>query len=272
MNRATLNSPITLTGVGIHSGHPCQIQLSPAPIGSGIAFFTPGSDGSMGKVPAQAKYVVPQARATLIQKNGYRILTPEHLLAALFGLGVSDATITLTSPEVPILDGSALPFTDAILGVGVIASDTPWTSTAILKPLIRSENGASVLALPDSGLRFSMIVEYDNFIGTQSVTWDYDHASFIQDVAPARTYGFKSEIDQLIAAGLGKGGTLDNAVVIGDSDYLSTLRFPDELVRHKLLDLIGDLSLTGTFLQGHFIGIRSGHSLNRLMAEVISQL
>jgi UDP-3-O-[3-hydroxymyristoyl] N-acetylglucosamine deacetylase len=117
-----------------------------------------------------------------------------------------------------------------------------------------------------------MIIEYDNFIGTQSVTWDYCHASFIQDVAPARTYGFKSEIDQLIAAGLGKGGTLDNAVVLGDTHFLSPLRFPDELVRHKLLDLIGDLSLTGTFLQGHFIGIRSGHSLNRLMAAALSQL
>lgn len=272
MNRATLHSPITLTGVGIHSGCACQVQLSPAPIGSGIVFFTPGSDGSIGEVQAHANYVVPQTRATRIEKNGYQVLTPEHLLAALFGLGVSDAIITLTSPEVPILDGSALPFTDAISATGVLKSDTPWAATTILKPIHRTEQGATVLALPDAGLRFSMIIEYDNFIGTQSVTWEYNQPSFSQDVAPARTYGFKSEIDQLIAAGLGKGGTLDNAVVIGDSNYLSTLRFPDELVRHKLLDLIGDLSLTGSFLQGHSIGIRSGHSLNRLMAEALSQL
>ncbi|NBV82710.1 UDP-3-O-[3-hydroxymyristoyl] N-acetylglucosamine deacetylase [bacterium] len=272
MIRATIANPITISGIGIHSGANCEVTLTPSTIGTGICFRVPDTCGNISEIPATVAYSLAQSRASLLVKETAKILTPEHLLAALFGVGVSDAIITLSSPEVPILDGSATPFVNELLQAGIVQSGQPWFTATVPVPIICNENDASVLALPDPGLRFSMIIEYDNFIGTQSITWDYDTRSFVTDIAPARTYAFKAEIDQLLAAGLGKGGTLDNAVVIGDSEYLSKLRFDDELVRHKLLDLIGDLSLVGTHLQGHFVGIRSGHALNRQLALRLAAL
>lgn len=270
MKRSTLGQSIHLSGIGIHSGAACNITIYPAEFGAGITFITM-AHGKEIKVPALASYTKNQARATLLEHDGAMIMTPEHLLAALFGLGISDATLSISAPEIPILDGSATPFVDAIMSVGRHISDLDWAPITIEKPLSFSEGSATVIAVPDPELRFSMIIEYDNFIGTQAITWTYNTNTFSSEIAPARTYGFQAEIEALIAAGLAKGGRIDNAVVIGDTAYLTDLRFPDELVRHKLLDLIGDISLAGSFLKGHFIGIRSGHSLNRSLAIALQK-
>lgn len=270
MNRARLSRPAKFSGIGIHSGKTCNVTVAPPAFGSGIFFKLQGS-GKTVSILASAQNAVSQARATRLESNGVAILTPEHLLAALFGLGISDAEIIVDAPEIPIMDGSARPFAEGFQSVGIEQSTIPWETISVKSPLQISDGDKLVVALPDSGLKFSTIIEYDNFIGCQSVTWTYNPDTFATEIAPARTYGFKHEIDQLLAAGLGKGGSLDNALVIDTDRYISSLRFSDELARHKLLDLIGDLSLTGAHLQGHFVGIRSGHTLNGKMAAALSQ-
>jgi len=262
---ATLQHPFSLSGIGIHRGEMAHLTFHPAPIGTGIVFQVESA-----VIPAIVPFSKAQARATLLDYNGVQILTPEHVLSACFGCGLSDVIIHVDGPEIPILDGSALIFCDHIRATGLRYFETLRPTKQIQVPKIVCDGTATVVALPDSDLKFSMIIEYpDHFIGTQSITFNWSQNTYHTDIAPARTYGFKAEIDALLARGLGLGGSLDNALVIGDQEYLSPLRFPDELVRHKLLDLIGDLSLCGHFLQGHFVGIRSGHSLNRCMAEYL---
>ncbi|NDC83108.1 UDP-3-O-[3-hydroxymyristoyl] N-acetylglucosamine deacetylase [bacterium] len=269
--RGTLDQPITFSGVGIHSGQNCTLTISPAEVYTGIVFRRRMNSADYD-IPASVYFSRHQNRATRLESNDAKVMTPEHLLAALFGTGITDAIIGLDSDEVPILDGSSAQYCDSIIAAGHTPFDVVYSQTVVKTPQIVSRGDSSVLALPCDDLAFSMILTYDNFIGTQSVTWTFDTTSFTTEIAPARTYAFQSEIDQLLAAGLGKGGSLENAIVIGDTEFITPLRFPDELARHKLLDLIGDLSLVGTDLKGHFVGIRSGHSLNREMALKLARL
>ncbi len=265
--RKTLKSTGVLSGIGIHSGEFNTLTLTPAPSGTGIVFEYQGI-----KIPAIADHSLPPKRATILEYAGVRIMTPEHLLSACFGYGVTDIIIKVSQPEIPILDGSAKPFCDLFDAIGLVLLTEPLPRITVTTPITLSKGNASITALPGSSTRFSIMIEYDQFIGVQWASYDLASGNYATMIAPARTYGFKSEIDALLASGLAKGGAIDNAVIIGDTGYVNPLRFPDELARHKLLDLMGDLALTGAHLQGHFIGLRSGHALNRDLAIELRRL
>ncbi|NBV42494.1 UDP-3-O-[3-hydroxymyristoyl] N-acetylglucosamine deacetylase, partial [bacterium] len=265
--RRTLARPATFSGIGIHGGEICTGVAHPAEWGNGITFSVSGS----APIQASVAHAQPANRATILAADGVRVVTPEHLMAATAGLGITDIHFELSTPELPILDGSAAEFVRLFIEAGFRESDEPAPNIRILHPISVTQGDARLIALPSEMLRYTMVIEYpDHFIGTQIYDFEFSIDGFINQVAPARTYGFQAEVEALLKRGLGQGGSLDNAVVIGDSDYLNPLRFPDELARHKLLDMIGDLALTGSVLRGHFIGIKSGHDLNRRMADAVT--
>ena len=269
MNPQRLRHPVSLHGVGIHSGIEIQLTISPGTPETGIRFFRHGHDSP---IPCDATYAISAARATLLEKDGLRIRTPEHLLSALYGLGITCADIMMSDEEVPILDGSAKTFTDAFLKAGLDnlpAIDLPAITTPISVP---GPHGSTATVLPDTVRRFTYLLQFPNsFVGYQYYSFVWTPEGYITDVAPARTFGFRHEVEALKARGLALGGSLDNAVVIDETAYLNTLRFPDELVRHKVLDLIGDMALVGMPFTGHVIGVASGHALHATLAKEVQK-
>jgi UDP-3-O-acyl N-acetylglucosamine deacetylase len=196
--------------------------------------------------------------------------TVEHVLAALFGMGVDNATIAVQGDEVPILDGSALPFARAILEAGMVEQPAPRRMLELREPVWYEDDGKLLAVLPADEFSISFFVSFPEpvghqFLATPPITPDY----FLREIAPNRTFGFKHEIDALAAAGLARGGSLDNAVVIDTDGYLSELRFPDEVVRHKALDLIGDFALIGMYPRARVIAIKSGHALHVAAARAM---
>jgi UDP-3-O-[3-hydroxymyristoyl] N-acetylglucosamine deacetylase len=269
MMHKTLLDSVSLSGVGIHSGIKIQLTVSPGKPETGVRFFR-SIENTWHSVPCDAHYAISAARATLLEKEGIRIRTPEHVLSALVGLGITCADITLSDEEVPILDGSAKSFTDAFLSVGfetLSPIDLPTITTPIT---VQGLNGSTATVLPDTERRFTFLLHFDNpNIGYQYYSFVWTPDGYLNDIAPARTFGFYHEVQALQARGLALGGSLENAVVIGDDGYKNALRFPDELVRHKILDLIGDMALVGTPFTGHVIGVASGHALHAQLAQAI---
>ena len=268
MRGQRLKKELRLSGVGIHSGVEIQLHIAPGDPKTGIRFFRQGHENI--PIPCDARYALSAARATLLEKDGQRIRTPEHLLSALYGLGISCADITMSDEEVPILDGSAKVFADAFLEAG-LETLPPMAIPAITTPIsVQGPHGSSATVLPDTVRRFTYLLHFPNsFVGYQYYSFLWTPEGYITDIAPARTFGFRHEIEALKAQGLALGGSLDNAVVIGDDGYMNALRFPDELVRHKVLDLIGDMALVGTPFTGHVIGVASGHALHARLAQDI---
>lgn len=269
MRPKRLRNPVTLSGIGIHSGVEIHLKISPGNPETGIRFFRQGYDTS---IPCDAKYAISAARATLLENDGVRIRTPEHLLSALYGLGIICADIAMSDEEVPILDGSAKTFTDAFLQAG-LEDLPPMVIPAIQTPIsVQGPHGSTATVLPDTVRRFTYLLHFSNsFVGYQYYSFVWTPEGYVTDIAPARTFGFRHEVEALKARGLALGGSLDNAVVIDDKDYLNPLRFPDELVRHKVLDLIGDMALVGTPFTGHVIGVASGHALHATLAQAIQE-
>lgn len=257
-SRRTLADDIVLEGVGIHRGESVRMRVGPSPSGSGIVFRHSGED-----IPAVAGNADVTARNTTLAKNGVCIFTVEHILSALAGMGVDDALVELTAPEPPIMDGSSLPLADAIRKVGLRDNGGSVEPIRIRAPLHFYEEHGGVFALPFEGFRVSFFVFYTHaLIGAQWYDLEVTPHNYLNDVAPARTYGFEEELKALFDAGLAAGGSLENAVLIYADRFSSPLRFSDEMVRHKAMDLIGDLTLAGRPLRGHFIGFRSGHRIN----------
>ncbi len=265
--QATLRSQVSLSGFGVHSGKPVSIHFSPADPDTGIVFYRAGGD----REPIEVRALVSEIGGTdlctvLGDPEGVHIATVEHLMAALYALGIDNVAIEIDADEVPILDGSAAVFVDAFDQVGLEMQPVKRRYIRILKP-VRIENGASWAEFrPYGGTRFEVEIDFDSpAIGRQLLATDIDPQIFRRDIARARTFGFMKDVERLWAAGYALGSSLENSVVIGDDHRVINvegLRYRDEFVRHKTLDALGDLALAGACFIGCFRSYRGGHRLN----------
>ncbi len=263
--QTTLKERVRLSGVGVHSGAEVSVVLNPADPNSGISFLRASDSGDI-EIPARSSAVGATALCTVLgDPKGVHVATVEHLLAALAGLGVDNCLIEIDGAEVPVMDGSSRAFVEAIDQAGLVVQSAPKRVLRIDKPVRIEQGEAFAEFLPHDGCRFEISIDYDcEIIGRQAYTFDLSADGFRRDIAGARTYGYLSEVEALWAAGFARGSSLDNAVVIGDGIVVNPegLRYPDEFVRHKVLDTIGDLSLAGAPIQGLFRSYKGGHRLN----------
>jgi UDP-3-O-[3-hydroxymyristoyl] N-acetylglucosamine deacetylase len=263
--QTTLKSRVTLSGIGVHSGQPVTVHFHPADPDTGIVFQCAGADG--GEIRALVSEIGATDLCTVLGDPSARhVATVEHLMAALFGLGIDNVTIEMEGSEVPILDGSAAAFVDAFDQAGIEQQAVRRRYIRVLKP-VRIDNGASWAEFrPHSGTRFEIEIDFENpAIGRQAFKTEIDADTFRGDVARARTFGFMKDVERLWAAGYALGSSLENSVVIGDDSRIINmegLRYPNEFVRHKLLDAMGDLALAGARFIGCFRSYRGGHKLN----------
>ncbi len=258
----TIATVCQFSGTGIHTGAPVVVVCHPAPAGTGIVFNK--------RVFVTPKNLSHTSRATLLESDGIRVRTPEHFLSACFGLGISNLKVEVNAEEMPILDGSARPFVMGLQQAGIV-DQAPAKEFLVREPVVVRDGEQTLLALPDDHLQFTYVLNYPHsFVGQQILTFRFSGKNYCDEIAPARTFGFEKEVQELLSRGLAKGGSLDNAVIVGDRGYLTPLRFADELVRHKIVDMIGDLSVLGSALKGHFIGIQTGHSQNMMLVKKLS--
>ena len=268
--RSTLRHAVTVSGIGIHTGESATVTLHPAEtIGAGIVFRT-----GTATIPARYEYVVDTGRCTVLGRDGATVSTVEHLLSACAGLGITDMIIDVTGPELPIGDGSSQMWRDALASAGQEAS-SPFTPLSLTKPVIVTGKGGAFVALyPSDTLRLTVAISFEHpLVSTQIARFDTADDSYASDIAPARTFGFIEEVEALRAAGLAKGGSFDNAIVVYPDHYSVPLHFENELARHKLLDLMGDLLLfTGyTVPIADIIAVKPSHRLNCLAAQEIAR-
>ncbi len=271
IQRSTLGHPVTCEGVGLHSGVAVMVKLLPSSPGDGVMFVRVDLPESP-EIPAQVSIVQQTMLSTELVTSGGSVRTVEHLLAALWGQGITDVRIEINGGELPLLDGSALEWVKAIDSAGIQVLGDPTERPVLLEPIWIRENDMFVAALPSPELRFSYGIDFDlAAIGNQWHSWSPDVESFAQTIAPARTFGLEHQIDQLRAAGLIKGGSLENALVCGPNGWINPpLRFPNEPVRHKLLDLIGDLSLVGNLPIAHYLAYKASHRLHTQLATQLA--
>lgn len=263
----TLKNTIRCTGIGLHGGKKIYLSLRPAPVNTGIIFHRTDLNGAL--VPAKVQNVVDtRLCSTISNKEGDQVSTVEHLLAAFAGLGVDNAYVDLDGPEVPIMDGSAAPFVFLIQCSGVVHQRAYKRWIRIKKPIVVEQEDKSASFEPCDRFRISFLINFDHpLLSEQGLEFDINETTFIKEVSRARTFGFLKDIEKLRSSGLAQGGSLDNAIVMGDFRILNEggLRYEKEFVRHKIIDAIGDLYLLGHPVIGHFKGIRSGHALNNLL-------
>jgi UDP-3-O-[3-hydroxymyristoyl] N-acetylglucosamine deacetylase len=261
-------------GIGLHSGANVTVKILPTAVGTG-RYFVRTDLPDLPQIPAQISSVSQTTLSTELSANGASVRTVEHLLAALTALGVEDARIEVDGAELPLLDGSARVWVDGLVRSGVkpLTGDLP-TSGVIDTPVWVQQDDSFVAALPSPILRFTYGIDFDVApIGNQWHSWQPGQDDFATQIAPARTFGLAHQIDRLREAGLIKGGSLDNALVCNDREWLNPpLRFPTEPARHKLLDLIGDLSLLGKFPQAHFIAYKASHQLHVRLAQRLQEM
>jgi UDP-3-O-[3-hydroxymyristoyl] N-acetylglucosamine deacetylase len=265
----TLNSAITIRGTGLHSGRTVRVHIAPAAGDSGIVFRRSDIVNADCDVPARRNNVVDTRMCTVIANdNDVRIATIEHLMAALRACGIDNALISLDAGEVPVLDGSARGFYDAIIQAGRLVQNAPRRAIKIVRPVSVSAPGRNASLRPAVGAKYTASIDFNHpVIGQQSCSIDLVNGAFDIQIADARTFGFLSEVHALQAQGLALGGSLDNAIVLDDSTVLNEegLRFGDEFARHKVLDAIGDLYLAGGPIIGAYSGNCAGHSLNNAL-------
>lgn len=267
--QTTLASEITLTGTGVHTGAPVSITLMPAEAGTGIRFLLPGNDAAGIELPASFDAISNVTMCTVLSDgNGVAVATVEHLLAALRGLSVDNAIVEMDSGEVPIMDGSAEAFVDAIDESGIRELDAPRRFIKILKP-VHVQDGQAIGELsPYNGFRLDVAIDFESApIGQQRIDLELNPGSFRAELSRARTFGFMKDVEGLWAAGLALGASLENTIALGDDRIINPegLRFRDEFVRHKALDAVGDLALAGAPILGIYRSRRGGHRLNSLV-------
>jgi UDP-3-O-[3-hydroxymyristoyl] N-acetylglucosamine deacetylase len=260
IEKSTIQSEINLSGIGIHSGKKVDLLLRPSSSGRTIFRRTDLDNLELAVDPKR----IETKSSTYLVSKGCKIQTLEHLLAVLYMFGIDSLIIEINGEEIPIMDGSASPFAQAILDAGIMSLPERKESIKIIKPFSLEEKDASFSFSPNSDFKITYSIEYDHpAIQRQELTLSLNLENFIKEIAPARTFGFLKDVPALRAQGLAAGGSLDNAVVLDEKNVISgPLRYPDEFVRHKILDLIGDLSLMGSPLIGHFKAQRAGHSLH----------
>jgi len=264
----TLASVAGYSGVGLHSGKDVTMTLKPGNPNTGIVFVRTDLAGQP-EIHARAELVTSTLKATTLSENGAQVFTVEHLLGALFAMGIDNCRIEMDSPEPPVTDGSGLVFARLIQHAGRREQDEKRKIRVIDQTFSVYDGDKFITMQPYDGTRVSFIsVNPHPLLGTQYYDLILDEETFLKEIAPARTIGFMREVEQMRKMGLGLGGNLENALVYDDEKCLSIPRFPDELVRHKILDVIGDLSLIGPW-KGHIIAVKSGHSYNSQLAKQI---
>lgn len=268
----TLKNRIKCSGIGLHSGAKVTLVLNPAAPDTGVVFRRVDLPGRP-LVSARYDQVTDLRMCTTVAAGeGISIGTVEHLMAALAGLGVDNVLIDIDGPEVPVMDGSSAPFVFLIECADVIEQVAPRKYLKVLKPIAVSEGNATAVLTPADGFTIDFEIEFANkMIGRQSAEFQLEPGRFKADIARARTFGFVQEVEQLRAMGLARGGSLENAVVLGHDRILNDdgLRYDDEFVRHKILDALGDLYLAGAPLIGHYEGRRSGHAVNNKLLKAL---
>jgi len=271
MREQTLARPIGFSGVGLHTGQQATMRILPASPGKGIVFRRLDLDNF--ELRADVGSVERVAYATTLMSRGVWISTVEHLLSSFYALGIDNAVIELDNFEVPILDGSALPYTEAIEQAGIVQLQTPRTYIRIEKPFVLEEGTKSIAIYPSDTLSLEYEIGFPHpLIGHQKLEIEITPENYRTQIAPARTFGFYHEVEALQKAGLVRGGTLENAIVLTENGMLNetSLRYPDEFVRHKILDLLGDFALIGQRVLGRLTANRAGHALHtRFVAALL---
>ena len=257
----TIAAPIAFEGVGLHSGAPVAMRLLPAPAGSGIVFRRTDLDNF--EIAANGRNVAKVSYATSLMRQGVLISTTEHVLSALIGMGVDNVIIELDNLELPILDGSALPYVQAFLSVGIRTQRRRRETIRVLHPVEVREGNKFIGVYPGKGYSIQYAIDFPAPIGQQSASVDLAAETYGESIAPARTFGYKADEQRLRDMGLIRGASAENAIILGArGPENGPLRFADEYVRHKVLDLIGDLALAGRRIEGHVVAVRAGHAMH----------
>jgi UDP-3-O-[3-hydroxymyristoyl] N-acetylglucosamine deacetylase len=266
----TLRKAVSAQGVGLHSGVPVSMTLRPAPAGAGVVFRRTDLDGF--EIPAAWKHVARVSYATSLMRQGVLISTTEHLLSVFASMGIDNVYVDIDNLEVPILDGSGLPFVRMIREAGVRATRKLRKYLRIVRPVSVEDRGKKITILPANSFAVSCEVEFPHpMLGRQSLDLEITAEGYAREISPARTFGFAQELDAMRDMGLIRGASLESAVCFTDSGVMNDggLRFPDEPCRHKVLDLIGDFALLGRPILGHVIAERAGHALHVAMVHKI---
>lgn len=262
----TVAAPIELSGTGLHSGAPVTMKLLPAPAGSGIVFRRTDLDNF--EIPAIGRNVAKVSYATSLMRQGVLISTTEHLLSALIGMGVDNVIVELDNLELPILDGSAQPYVEAFLNVGIRTQRRRREYIRVLKPIEVREGDKFIGLYPETGYRIEYSIDFPAPIGKQSTSVDLAAETYGTAIAPARTFGYKADEQRLRDMGLIRGAGPRNAIILGPrGPENGPLRFGDEYVRHKVLDLIGDLALAGRRIEGRVVAQRAGHAMHTALVS-----
>jgi UDP-3-O-[3-hydroxymyristoyl] N-acetylglucosamine deacetylase len=262
----TIEEPLEFTGVGLHSGAPVTMRLLPAPAGSGIVFRRTDLDNF--EITAIGRNVAKVSYATSLMRQGVLIQTTEHLLSALIGMGVDNVIVELDNLELPILDGSALPYVQAFHNVGIRTQRRRRETIRVLTPVEVREGNKFIGVYPGSGYSIQYAIDFPSPIGHQRAYVDLAAETYGATIAAARTFGYKVDESRLRDMGLIRGASPENAIIIGpNGPENGPLRFPDEYVRHKVLDLIGDLALAGRRIEGHVVAERAGHAMHTALVS-----
>jgi len=275
IHQRTLKSSVRATGVGLHTGHKVTMVLRPAPVDNGIVFCRSDLPGNPA-IPAHALNVTNTVMATVIEKDGARVSTVEHLMSAFAGLGIDNAFVDVSAEEVPIMDGSAGTFVFLIQSAGIEVQSAPKRYVRVLEKVEIEQGDKRVRLEPFNGFKIGFAIEFAHPVfepDHSTVEMDFADVSFVREVSRARTFGFTQEVEMMRSKGLARGGSLDNAIVVDDFRVLNAegLRMDDEFVKHKALDAVGDLYLLGRPLIGAFYGHKSGHALNnQLLRKLIA--
>jgi UDP-3-O-[3-hydroxymyristoyl] N-acetylglucosamine deacetylase len=266
----TLRRTVYCAGIGVHSGHKVTLTLKPAPADTGLVFRRTDLGGL--EIPAHVSHVAGTSYATVLARGTAKVETVEHLLSALVSQGIDNAYIELNQSEVPIMDGSAAPFVYLIReDAGIKKLSVPRRYLRVTRPLSLNHGDKQISLYPADELKVTYTINFDHpLLRHQTRSIGLTEESFIEEIAPARTFGFLKDVEALRQKGLALGGSLDNAIVLGETGVLNnTLRFEDEFVRHKILDVIGDLALVGHPIIGHIVAHRGGHGLHTAFAAQI---
>jgi UDP-3-O-[3-hydroxymyristoyl] N-acetylglucosamine deacetylase len=260
---------VSCSGIGLHSGKPVHLKMLPANENTGVIFRRTDLNGA--EIPVKQEFITQVNYATSIRNGEIKVLTVEHLLAALYGLGVNNIIIEMDADEVPILDGSAAPFVKMLTSAEIVRLNRPNYFLQILEPIEAKDGDRFIAVYPSDHFEISYTISFNHpWLRKQEKTIRITKDSFIRHLAPARTFGFLHEIELMRAKNLALGGSLENAIVLTEHGILNEhLRFPDEFVRHKIMDLIGDLALLNYRLLGHFVAYKAGHHLH---SELVSKI
>jgi UDP-3-O-[3-hydroxymyristoyl] N-acetylglucosamine deacetylase len=268
----TIENPVTCNGIGLHSGKPVAMTLKPAPTDTGIVFVRTDLGGS--RIAAMATNTGDTSYATTLSESGAKVQTAEHILSALAGLNIDNVIVEIDAEEVPIMDGSAGPFIRLIAEAGIRIQEKSQPVLKVIKPIFVRDGNKQVAVWPAETSSISCFIDFNHLLlKEQSLQYVPSDESYLREIADARTFGFMSDVKTLQAKGLAQGASLENAVALGEDSVLNKegLRYKDEFVRHKILDLIGDFSLIGMPVIGHIIAHKSGHAMNaRMVAKLLN--